>query len=366
MEDSNEELNVVPELYFLIAKFLSGGPLKETAKTLLEELRTVEVLPRRLDWEGNEHLQSYNELNAHYPEVSWRRLAAVCERALQLARVAPSTTPALTDTSERQLDARLSLLSESLVRVKPNHGLPGALPGEAAAGSTAAAEDSGPSVSCVLSGVWSAVDGRLLGTLRGAGAEITDVCVSSDGALLACGSVERLVRYVERMRPGACHMICAAWSAGGAFLAAGSADHHVRIYSVARAAAPRRVLETAVHLDAVDSIAWAHRGLRFVSGSKDGTAALWSLYATQWRHTLLRTSADDDQKKLKVLAQFHNVIEGQGEGAIFDAKWGGGAGAVVAASDSHGHVLLLGLGAGHPLLAALPTELSRRAGWSPG
>ncbi|XP_050676362.1 PH-interacting protein isoform X2 [Leptidea sinapis] len=259
------------------------------------------------------------------------------------------------------------------------------------------------------------------------------------------------VQYVERMRPGACHMICAAWSAGGAFLAAGSADHHVRIYSVARAAAPRRVLETAVHLDAVDSIAWAHRGLRFVSGSKDGTAALWSLYATQWRHTLLRTSADDDQKKLKlcctsccrrcarteyqrltsvtmvcwdcsdefvmtavsdntvrvwcsrtctqlralrghrdeayvlephpslravllsaghdgqlfvwhvttgeVLAQFHNVIEGQGEGAIFDAKWGGGAGAVVAASDSHGHVLLLGLGAGHPLLAALPTEL---------
>lgn len=42
--------------------------------------------------------------------------------------------------------------------------------------------------------VWSALDGRLLATLRGAGAEITDVCASADGALLACGSVERLVR----------------------------------------------------------------------------------------------------------------------------------------------------------------------------
>lgn len=42
--------------------------------------------------------------------------------------------------------------------------------------------------------VWCALDGRLLSTLRGAGAEITDVCVSPDGALLAAGSVERLVR----------------------------------------------------------------------------------------------------------------------------------------------------------------------------
>ncbi|KPJ08970.1 Bromodomain and WD repeat-containing protein 1 [Papilio machaon] len=205
--------------------------------------------------------------------------------------------------------------------------------------------------------VWCALDGRLLSTLRGAGAEITDVCVSPDGALLAAGSVERLVRvwclatgapravlhahagtitsvhwsaaahgdvrwlaststdgsvafwtcasdgqflsqpvqFVERMRPGACHMICAAWSAGGAFLAAGSADHHVRIYHV-EAAGPRRVLEQAVHGDAVDSLAWAHRGLRLVSGSKDGSAALWTLHATQWRHHLLQ----DHTKRLKV------------------------------------------------------------------
>lgn len=50
-----------------------------------------------------------------------------------------------------------------------------------------------------------------------------------------------------------------------------------------------------------------------------------------------------------------NRIEGQGEGAIFDAKWGG-AGAL-AACDAHGHLLLLGVGAGAPLMARLPAEL---------
>lgn len=38
-----------------------------------------------------------------------------------------------------------------------------------------------------------------------------------------------------------------------------------------------------------------------MSGSKDGTAALWTLHATQWRHHLLQpTSTNSDGKKLKV------------------------------------------------------------------
>lgn len=36
------------------------------------------------------------------------------------------------------------------------------------------------------------------------------------------------IQYNERMRPGQAQMICAAFSPGGMFLAAGSADHHVR------------------------------------------------------------------------------------------------------------------------------------------
>ena len=38
------------------------------------------------------------------------------------------------------------------------------------------------------------------------------------------------VIYHEKMRPGQAQMICSSFSPGGAFLAAGSADHHVRVY----------------------------------------------------------------------------------------------------------------------------------------
>ncbi|KAJ8703847.1 hypothetical protein PYW07_013141 [Mythimna separata] len=244
MEESNEELRVIPELYFLIAKFLSGGPLKETAKTLLKELETIEVLPRRLDWEGREHAQSYDELASQHSDVSWRRLASVCERALSLARLAPAAAdaPAAPDAPDAdRLAARLSLLSETLVRPKPlyashkqDHTLVRRLVSrELGVGAAAVAGGRGgaalfparmlaglqlqrrtlghlSAVYCLvfdctgryvctgaddmLVKVWSAIDGRLVATLRGVGAEITDICISADGALLACGSVDRLVR----------------------------------------------------------------------------------------------------------------------------------------------------------------------------
>lgn len=60
----------------------------------------------------------------------------------------------------------------------------------------------------------------------------------------------------------------------------------------------------------------------FLSAGHDGQLFVWD--------------AADEQP----LARFHNRIEGHGDGAIFDAKWGGGAS--VAATDSHGHLLLLG------------------------
>ena len=40
---------------------------------------------------------------------------------------------------------------------------------------------------------------------------------------------------------------------------------------------------------------------------------------------------------------FKNTIEGQGYGAIFDAKWAPD-GLHIAATDSHGHLLIFGIG----------------------
>lgn len=91
------------------------------------------------------------------------------------------------------------------------------------------------------------------------------------------------ILYQERMRPGQAQMICSSFSPGGTFLATGSADHHVRVYNMKGDEGPYRILETEAHTDRVDSIQWAHSGLRFLSGSKDGTANIWHFESQQWR-----------------------------------------------------------------------------------
>lgn len=354
--------------------------------------------------------------------------------------------------------------------------------------------------------LWSAIDGRLLTTFRGASAEITDIAINLENTMLAAGSLDRVLRvwdlqtasviavlcahngmitsvnfcpspksdlkylvttstdgsvafwqysqprgqkpvfqpkptqYHEKLRPGQAQMICASFSPGGIFLAAGSADHHVRVYNMGEEG-PKRILEVESHKDTVDSIQWAHSGLRFVSGSKDGTALLWRFETQQWKfekldmtdrlstcppsegivdpkkglkvtmvswdrsdswivtavndhsikvwnsktaklHNVLRGHTDElyvleshpkdphvllsaghdgqlflwDICKGEKLASFVNTIEGQGHGGIFDAKWSPD-GTIIAATDSHGHILMFGFGSGHPRLKEMPKEL---------
>lgn len=45
------------------------------------------------------------------------------------------------------------------------------------------------------------------------------------------------------------------------------------------------------------------------------------------------------------VAHFINNIDGQGHGSVFDAKWSPD-GTMIAATDSHGHMLIFGLGIG--------------------
>lgn len=221
--------------------------------------------------------------------------------------------------------------------------------------------------------LWSAIDGRLLATFRGASAEITDIAVNLENTLLAAGSLDRILRvwdmqtcapiavltshtgmitsvnfcpsprgdlrylvttstdgsiafwqyttprggktvfaskpiqYLEKLRPGQAKMICASFSSGGLFLASGSADNHVRVYMMSEEG-PKRILEIESHLDTVDSIQWSHTGLRFVSGSKDGTAQIWHFETQQWKNTKLNMNEklpgapppEDENKKFKV------------------------------------------------------------------
>ena len=107
-------------------------------------------------------------------------------------------------------------------------------------------------------------------------------------------------RYHEKMRPGGAQMICAAFSSGGLFLATGSVDHHVRVYIMCEGQAkegPVKVLEQEAHTDRVDSIQWANRpSLRFVTGSKDGTARIWSFSGGCWNSAVLRVMGADGRR----------------------------------------------------------------------
>ena len=44
--------------------------------------------------------------------------------------------------------------------------------------------------------------------------------------------------------------------------------------------------------DRVDSIQYSHRGTRFISGSKDGTARVWRYERQNWVALVLRMSAE--------------------------------------------------------------------------
>ncbi|KAM7359266.1 bromodomain and WD repeat-containing protein isoform 1-T2 [Cochliomyia hominivorax] len=557
--DSNKEIVekiVTPELYFLISKFLSAGPLKETAKVLIKELESKKVLPKRTDWLGNEHDQSLDELERKYSHIGSNHLLEICCRIGPILdkELSPSVPglisllgagrQSLLRTKESIYKSRSLLdyctrlhgvsLPDSAV-TKPIHNFQKVLIGR---------EYGGPvrrkllvptslygktkllrrtvghlsSVYCVLFDrtghyiitgaddllvkIWSAMDGRLLATLRGASAEITDIAINLDNTMLAAGSVDRILRvwdlqttspiavlvahtgmitsvnfcpsprndlkylvttssdgsiafwqystprgqkitfapkpiqYHEKLRPGQAQMICSSFSPGGMFLAAGSADHHIRVYLMSEDG-PKRILETEAYTDAVDSVQWSHRGLRFISGSKDGTAHIWTFESQQWKsvklcmterlpscpepeegkklkvtmvawdcsdkyvitaandftikiwnaktaklHCVLRGHKDElfvlesnpknehillsaghdgqvflwDIEKGESIAHFVNNIDGQGHGGVFDAKWSPD-GTMIAATDSHGHILIFGLGVTAERYKILPNEL---------
>lgn len=76
-----------------------------------------------------------------------------------------------------------------------------------------------------------------------------------------------------------------------------------------------------------------------VSAGHDGQLCVWDIHEG------------------KSLAKFANQIDGQGHGGVFDAKWSPD-GTMVAATDSHGHILMYGFGSGHQRLKTVISSQS--------
>ncbi|XP_078004047.1 bromodomain and WD repeat-containing protein 3 isoform X4 [Phascolarctos cinereus] len=220
--------------------------------------------------------------------------------------------------------------------------------------------------------IWATDDGRLLSTLRGHSAEISDMAVNYENTLLAAGSCDKVVRvwclqtcapvavlqghsasitsiqfcparkgttryltstgadgticfwqwhvntlkfkdrplkFTERSRPGV-QISCSSFSSGGMFIVTGSTDHVIRIYYLG-SESPEKIAELESHTDKVVAVQFCNNGdsLKFVSGSRDGTARIWQYQQQEWKNMVLdmatratgnNLGSEDKVTKLKV------------------------------------------------------------------
>ncbi|XP_018496053.1 bromodomain and WD repeat-containing protein 3 [Galendromus occidentalis] len=413
------------ELYYLIAKFLEGGPCKRAAQAIREEIDEHKLLSQRTDWIGNKHdiTVQYMErlcpiesdyllrlcenlctaLNTAVPTAlakaprtllgTGRHSALRTKESVVSRRPFFSTEPFMERRGQKILNPAttlcpsIALLTETR-KLTSSRNLLGIAPVSMYSSSSLFRRIAGhlSAVYCVLYDhtgkfiftgadddlvkIWSAIDGRLVATLRGHASALTDLTLSPDNSMIASGSLDKTIRvwclktlrpvavlightsmvtslkfcpsvlydrsflastgndgslcfweydakkkefqkeprrFTDRAKAGA-QLLCQSFSPGGSLLATGSADHFVRIYQIFKPSGtlscrrePERIAELAAHTDRVDSIQFANNDTRLISGSRDGTANIWTFKANRWTNITLKmttnlegTSRDDE------------------------------------------------------------------------
>ncbi|KAG8136513.1 hypothetical protein E2320_005088 [Naja naja] len=391
------------ELYFLIARFLAAGPCRKAAEVLVQELEQYQLLPKRLDWEGKEHYRRYEDLVLSNKHVAPDHLLQICKRIGPiLDKEIPPSIP--------RVNSLLGAGKQSLLRTAKDckyrnwkgsgiaalhRGRPPEIPincgrkpslvelnyakqltgckryscsfpenmyqhikmhrrilGHLSAVYCVAFDRTGHRIftgsdDCLVK-IWCTHNGRLLATLRGHSAEISDMAVNFENTMIAAGSCDKIIRvwclrtcapiavlqghtgsitslqfsplvkdsvrymastgvdgtvcfwqwdttsmkfnnrplkFIEKPRPGV-QMLCSSFSVGGMFLITGSTDHVIRIYYFG-SETPEKIAELESHADKVDSIQFSNTDDRFISGSRDGTARIWRFQQAEWKNILL-------------------------------------------------------------------------------
>ncbi|KAJ8275266.1 hypothetical protein COCON_G00098910 [Conger conger] len=401
--DSKHVAQLKSELYFLIARFLEAGPCQNAAETLIKEAQEKELLPKRTDWTGKEHPGTYENLVKLYRHIGPDHLLRICQcigpllekempasvpgvltllgagrqsllrthksckhvvwkgsalAALHCGRppeppIIYGSPPNIVDTAHcRRLNGTYRLGQLVPTAVYQHMKMHKRILGHLSSVYCVTFDRTGRRIftgsdDCLVK-IWATDEGRLLATLRGHAAEISDMAVNYENTMLAAGSCDKMIRvwclqtcaplavleghgasitslqfsplccgtrrylsstgadgsicfwqwdartlkfsqrpskFTERPRPGV-QMICSSFSAGGMFLATGSTDHIIRVYYFG-SGHPEKISELESHTDKVDSIQFSNCGERFVSGSRDGTARIWHLQQQEWRSILL-------------------------------------------------------------------------------
>ncbi|XP_064196631.1 PH-interacting protein isoform X3 [Anguilla rostrata] len=402
--DSKHVAQLKSELYFLIARFLEAGPCQNAAETLIKEAQEKELLPKRTDWTGKEHPGTYENLVKLYRHIGPDHLLRICQcigpllekempasvpgvqsllgagrqsllrthksckhvvwkgsalAALHCGRppeppIIYGSPPNIVETAHcRRLNGTYRQRQLVPTAVYQHMKMHKRILGHLSSVYCVTFDRTGRRIftgsdDCLVK-IWATDDGRLLATLRGHAAEISDMAVNYENTMIAAGSCDKMIRvwclqtcaplavleghgasitslqfsplccgtrrylsstgadgsicfwqwdartlkfssqrpskFTERPRPGV-QMICSSFSAGGMFLATGSTDHIIRVYYFG-SGHPEKISELESHTDKVDSIQFSNCGERFVSGSRDGTARIWQLQQQEWKSILL-------------------------------------------------------------------------------
>uniref|UniRef100_A0A3Q3EG76 BRWD/PHIP N-terminal domain-containing protein n=1 Tax=Kryptolebias marmoratus TaxID=37003 RepID=A0A3Q3EG76_KRYMA len=82
------------QLYYLISRFLTTGPCRRAAEVLAGELEEYQLLPGRLDWLGNEHPRTYEDVVVANRHISPDHLLRICKQIGPLLdKEVPSCVP---------------------------------------------------------------------------------------------------------------------------------------------------------------------------------------------------------------------------------------------------------------------------------
>jgi hypothetical protein len=73
-----------PEIYLLICRFLDNGPCREAADQIRRQLDRHELLPRRVDWLGQQHVTDWRTFEERHLHISPQFLPRVLARVSSL------------------------------------------------------------------------------------------------------------------------------------------------------------------------------------------------------------------------------------------------------------------------------------------
>ncbi|XP_076001297.1 bromodomain and WD repeat-containing protein 3 [Genypterus blacodes] len=237
------------ELYYLISRFLTTGPCRRAAEVLASELEEYQLLPGRLDWLGNEHPRTYEDVVSANRHIAPDHLLQICKHVGPLLdKEVPSCVPGVHSLlgsgkqsmlrTTKDCDSVLCKASSyaalhrgrpperplncknppHLVKVHRGREQTGAqrfssinpvgnyqrmrlhrrILGHLSAVYCIAFDRTGLRIftgsdDCLVK-IWSSFDGRLHSTLRGHSAEITDLAVNYENTLIAAGSCDKTIR----------------------------------------------------------------------------------------------------------------------------------------------------------------------------